>query len=253
LEVDMLASIHLADVGLRTALKALRAAPSPGSTPGLRYATTVAAASFGGPVLAAPQPGRVGLIALWDDDAALDGFLSGHPLAAALAGGWHVRLTTVHAHEYHRARGSDVVGSWPGLTGDITDPAPPDGPTVVLTLARTRPSQFLRFARASLHAARPLASSPGLIWASALARPPIVATCSLWTSPAALEAYAYSAGSGHRRAMAADQQRPFHQSGVFFRFHPTRSAGQLDGRNPLAADWMTSELAARRSRSPADG
>jgi len=88
-----------------------------------------------------------------------------------------------------------------------------------------------------------LATSPGLIWASALARPPVVATCSLWTSPEALEAYAYgSAASGHRRAMAADQRRPFHQAGAFFRFHPTRSAGQLDGRNPLPADWMTSEV-----------
>jgi len=106
-EVVMIASIHLTDVRLRTALKALRTAPRPESTPGLRYATSVAAAPLGGPVLAAPQPGRVGLIALWDDAADLDRFLATHPLATALAGGWHVRLATVHAHEYHRARGSD--------------------------------------------------------------------------------------------------------------------------------------------------
>jgi hypothetical protein len=237
----MLASIHLADVHLRTAVKVLRSSPEPISTPGLRYASVVGTASLGAR-LPVPQPRRVGLIALWDDEAALDGFLAAHPLAADLDGGWHVRLETVQAHEYHQARGSDMPGSWPGVSADITGPSLPDGPVVVLTLARTRPSQFLRFGRASLQAARPLGSSPGLIWASALARPPIVATCSLWSSPAALSAYAYgSANSGHGRAMAADRRQPFHQSGVFFRFHPTRSTGQLDGRNPLPADWMTNK------------
>jgi len=124
----MLASIHLADVRLITALKSLRTGPKPESTPGLRYATTVACAPLGGPVLTAPQLRRLGLIALWDDDAALDGFLASHPLATALAGGWHVRLATIQAHEYHQARGSDVAGSWPGLTSDVTDPTRPDDP-----------------------------------------------------------------------------------------------------------------------------
>jgi len=239
----MLASVHLADVGPRDAVAALRASPRPESTPGLRYASTVVAAPLGRSLLAVPQPGRVGLIALWDDDAAIDGFLVDHPLASIFSGGWHVRLAPVQAHEYHRSRGSEQPGSWPGLSGDVNDPAPPDGPKAVLTLARTRPSQLLRFARASLHAARPLAQSPGFIWASALVRPPIVATFSLWQSPASIEAYAYAGDddSGHRRAMAADRKRPFHQAGVFFRFHPTRSVGELDGRNALPADWMTDQ------------
>ena len=237
----MLASVHLADVGLRTAVPVLRATPRPESTPGLRYATTVAAAPLGGSLLAPPQPGRVGLIALWDDDAALDEFLAAHPLASILSGGWHVRLAPVQAHEYHRNRGSEQPGSWPGLSGDLDDPAPPAGPKVVLTLARTQPSQFLRFARASIHAAQPLGKSPGLIWASALVRPPIVATFSLWQSPASIEAYAYAGNddSGHRRAMAADRKQRFHQAGVFFRFQPTRSTGSLDRRNALPGDWMT--------------
>lgn len=246
----MIASVQFADVRPRTALKVLRASPGPGSRPGLRYATTVTSSPLGGRVMAAPQPCRVGLISLWDDDATLDRFQAEDPLAAALAGGWNVRLAVVQAHEYYRARGSETAGSWPGVCGDLTDPEPPTGPAAVLTLARTRPSQFLRFARASLQAARPLEGSPGLIWASALARPPVVATFSLWASPGAVEAYAYrDAGSGHRQAMAADQKRPFHHAGVFFRFHPTRSAGQLDGRNPLAANWMNTQAAPRGNGS----
>jgi hypothetical protein len=45
--------------------------------------------------------------------------------------------------------------------------------------------------------------------------------------------------------MTADQKRPFHQAGVFFRFHPTRSVGQLDGRDLLAASWMNTQAAPR--------
>ncbi len=239
----MIGSIHLADLAIPRAIKALRTAPRPESRPGLRYATAVFASPLGGRALVAPQPRRVGLIALWDDDAALAAFLAADPLAAALASGWHVRLTPVNAHEYHRARGSDTAGTWPGISDDMTDPTPADGPAVVLTLARTRPSQVGRFLRASLQAARPLAASPGLLWATALARPPVVATCSLWSSAAALEAYAYGGSrSGHGRAMAADRKRAFHQAGVFVRFRPDRSAGQLHGRNPLPADWMTNPL-----------
>ena len=115
---------------------------------------------------------------------------------------------------------------------------PDQGPAVVLTLARTRVSQLARFLWASWHAARPLATAPGLLWASALARPPLVATCSLWASAADLGAYAYQTGGGHGRAMAADRARAFHRAGVFFRFRPYRSEGHLPGRNPLAADWM---------------
>ena len=235
----MLASIHVADLSLPAAIRAHRSYPKREATPGLRYATPVLAAPLKGSIFKVPQPRRVGLIALWNDAAALDEFLSTDPMAAALAGGWHVRLATVQAHEYQGARGADQPGVWPGLDGDIDIPAPHRAPAIVLTLARTRPSQIVRFARASQQAARPLANADGLIWTSALVRPPIVATMSVWASPDAVAAYAYGdENSGHRRAMAADRQRPFHQSGVFFRFHPIASAGSLSGRNPIAADWM---------------
>jgi hypothetical protein len=45
-------------------------------------------------VLPSPAPGRFALVALWDDDAALDAWLSGSP---RLAGDWHVRLEPLRA------------------------------------------------------------------------------------------------------------------------------------------------------------
>src|SRR6266850_6945511 len=104
----MIASVHISDVGARSVLKVLRRAPRPVSTPGLRHANVGLTAPLSGSVLPSPTFRRVGLVAFWDDDDALDGFLSDHPMAATLAGGWHVRLDPRRAS-----------GSWPGLPGDV--------------------------------------------------------------------------------------------------------------------------------------
>lgn len=236
----MIASIHVSDVGFRSVVRELRRTPDPASTPGLRYAVKVISAPLGGGLFAPPDPGRVGMIAFWDDDAALSRYLGDDP-----ATGWHVRLDPVQIHGYHATRGSEGADTWPGWPGLPSETRPdPGGPSVVLTLARTRVSQTPRFLRASAWAAKPLASAPGFVWGSALARPPIVATCSLWESAASLEAYAYGRQEdGHRRAMDADRTKAFHHEGVFIRFHPYHSAGHLEGRNPLDAAWLSTQAA----------
>src|SRR5438309_11714444 len=100
----MRASVHVADVGVRSALTLTRKSPAPGSIAGLRNAEVAIAAPLGGSVLPRPQLGRAALIGFWDDDEALDRFLAEHPLAARFASGWHVRLAPLRAH-----------GTWPGL------------------------------------------------------------------------------------------------------------------------------------------
>src|SRR5688500_11536319 len=104
----MIASVHVADVGVRRALALLTKVPKPAAVPGLRSAKAGVAAPLGPSVLPRPNPRRVGLVALWDDDAALDRFLAEHPTAATLARGWHVRLAPLRA-----------FGTWPGLPGDV--------------------------------------------------------------------------------------------------------------------------------------
>ena len=127
----MIASVHVADVGARKGI--FVRAPKHGKVPGLRSAQVGMCAPFSPKLVKKMQPGRVGLIAFWDDDAALDGFLRDHPLARTMADGWRLRLAPLRA-----------FGAWPGLpedtpTGRTTDHA---GPTAVLTLAKTR---WLRF------------------------------------------------------------------------------------------------------------
>lgn len=222
----MRASVHLADTGFRTALSVLRKAPAPEAHAGLRHADVAIAAPLGPKLRNSPQLGRVALVAFWDDDDAIDGFLDA-PLARKLAGGWSARLEPLRVH-----------GSWPGVDDDLpkSRAVEHDGPAVVLTLGRLRLTRALPFFRTSAKAEGAVLDAPGLIWATGLARPPFVSTCSLWESAQALSDYAYgSERPAHPGAITADRAKPFHHQSAFIRFRPYASEGRLDGRNPLSA------------------
>ena len=108
----MIASVHIADVGARAALKVLRRAPRSTAVQGLLHVDVALAAPLSPSVVPWPSFGRVALIAFWDDDVAVDRFVAEHPLAAVLAGGWQVRMEPLRA-----------FGAWPGLPDDVPDRA----------------------------------------------------------------------------------------------------------------------------------
>jgi heme-degrading monooxygenase HmoA len=235
----LIASIHISDMSRRGVLASLLRTPAPKSTPGLHYAVKVVGAPLTGSVMTAPSFKRVALFAMWDSDEALEAFVADNP-KAALSTGWHSRLDLVHVLDYQASRGLKADGSWPpGIPTALAPAADAEGPVAVLTFARTRMSQLPRFLRSSARAAKPLHSSPGLIWATALVRPPVVATFSLWESAAAAHAYACGAGGAHQSAIDADRAKAFHKKGAFFRFTPNESAGHLDGPNPLPAGCLS--------------
>jgi hypothetical protein len=227
----MLASVHIADVGPRRALPVLTKRLQGISEPGLRHANLGIGARLGGSPLTKPNPGRIGLVAMWDDDESVDRFVAESPLAQAFAGGWSVRLQPLRAW-----------GSWPGLDEDVPKArnVEHDGPVAVLTMGRTRTSRLASFLRNSMKAEAHLADAPGFIWATALVRPPFFSTCSLWESSDASRAYAYSAGHGHNDAIAAGRAKPFHHQEAFIRFRPYASTGHLAGRNPLPESRLAS-------------
>jgi hypothetical protein len=226
----VIASVHVADVGKGAALGFVRKAPSPEQVPGLRHANVALTAPLSGSFRPKPDLGRVGLVAFWDDDAALDQVLASDPTAEKLADGWRVRLEPLRMH-----------GSWPGVPDDIPTQRRVElaAPAAVLTLGRVRAHRVVPFFRASAKAEGAVLGAPGLIWATGMAKPPFVATCSLWESSDALQAYAYGgAMPEHPGAIAADHTHPFHHQSAFIRFRPYGSEGKLDGRNPLAERWM---------------
>lgn len=222
----MIVSLHIADVGPRAAAEVLLRPPRPGRVPGLTYAETTTTAALGEPLLPPRHFGRVGMIAAWNDDDALERFLRAHPVAAHLAGGWRVRLQPLR-----------VFGAWAGMPGLPARalPVADDEPVGILTLGRLRLRRTAAFRRSAGPAEGAAIEHPDLLAGTGLARPPrLVATFTLWRAAAAMREYATGAGGPHSAAMAADRARPFHHESAFVRFRPYAAEGDWDGRDPLA-------------------
>jgi hypothetical protein len=222
----VIVSVHIASLGRRAALGALRQTPSPERLPGLRYAETTITAPLGGSLAPRPRLGRVGLIAAWDDDEALDRFAHGDPLAARLADGWMTRLQPLR-----------VFGAWPEMPGLPSRPIPVDDeePVAVLTLGRLRLHRALPFLRSAAPAESEVVAEPNLLASAGLARPPrLVSTFSLWRTAAAMRDYANRDHGAHQAAVRNDRAHPFHRQSAFIRFRPYASQGTWDGRDPLA-------------------
>jgi hypothetical protein len=214
-------------VGVRGTLAGLLRVPKPAAVPGLRHANVGLCANLGGSVIPVPNLRRVALVAFWDDDAAIDDFERSHPLAARLADGWSVRLDPLRA-----------FGSWPGLDTDVPrgrNVADHEGEVVVLTLGRFKVRRAVPFFRASNKAENAVVGASGLRWATGIASPPFVATCSIWDSGEQSAQYAYAeAGGGHPDALAKDRAvGGFHKQSAFIRFQPHAMRGGLGGTNPL--------------------
>lgn len=224
----MIMSFHVADVGVRNAIRALRCAPKPSVVPGLRHSDISFAAALSPSPIPKPSPHRIAVVSLWDDDEALDRYLEAGSLASLMARGWHVRLEPLRA-----------TGSWPGLASPAHGSDDEhDAPTVVLTLGRLRVRRAVAFFRTSAKAEGQTLRSPGLIWATGMGLPPFVGTCSLWRNTRSLTDFAYRQPSDHGNAMDADRHEPFHRTSAFVRLRPYRSVGCLTGANPLPATWL---------------
>jgi hypothetical protein len=225
----VIVSVHLADVGWLQVQQTLFRGLDARKVPGMTYAEPAFTAPLGGR-LPRPAPGRIALIAAWEDDAALDRFLAGHPFAErlALAGGWHARL------EPRRC-----FGTWSALPGLPTAELAVDDeePVAALTLGRLRILRTRSFLKSGAPAERDAVRNPALLASTGLARlarPRLVSTFSIWRSAAAMRDYAFDRDGPHQAAVRADRARPFHHESAFIRFRPYASQGSWDGRDPLA-------------------
>jgi hypothetical protein len=224
----MIATVHIAEVSRSTGMRLLRTRLDPKEVQGLRYARVTMLAPLSSHLLPKPSLGRrVGLIAGWEDDLAVEEFLADHPLAAQLAEGWQVRLQPTR-----------IFGAWPPLPDLLDQERPMDEgePAAVLTIGRLRNSQGPRFLRASAAAEGLALRDPGLLASTGMARPPeFVATFSLWRTVGAMRAYAQGHSEpGHLAAIKAHAHKPFHHDSAFVRFRPYASKGLWDGVDPLA-------------------
>jgi hypothetical protein len=222
----MVTSIHLAHAPLSETISILRHPPRAAEVPGLRYIETVMVAPLSARLLPTPKVRSVGLIAVWDDDRALDAFLAQDQLAAKFNAGFRVRL-----------RPTRVVGSWPQLP-DLPNELRPEGqgPVAALTIGHLRLPRAVPFLRASARAAADALASGNMVFATGLARPPhLVATFSIWCDLEAMRSYVERATGGHSKATTTNAAKPFHEHSAFIRFEPYDQHGTWLPSHPRQA------------------
>lgn len=223
----MIVSVHLADIGPLRTQQLLFRGPKVEEVPGMTCAEPALTAPLG-ERLPRPKPGRIGLIAAWEDDDALDRFLRSHPVGAELSGGWHARFQPLRC-----------FGSWSAMPGLPREelPVEDDEPVAALTLGRLRILRTRPFLRAGAPAERDAVADPAVVASTGFARPALprlVSTFSIWRRAAAMKRYAFADSGSHQAAVRADRVRSFHHESAFVRLRPLTSRGLWDGRDPLA-------------------
>jgi len=234
----MIASLHVADIGVVRSLR--MRPPSPEAVTGLLDARSGLTARFTRSLRPDPAWGRAMWLGFWDDEASLDQFLgSDDPLVEMFDGGWTLRMVPLRGH-----------GSWPGFPVDLAEPGPgagPDEPVVVLTLGLLRLRRAMAWTRASNRVQKQFLATPGVIWAMGASRPPyFAATMSLWESAATAAAFAHQSGEAHATAIGENADDPFMRQEIFARFRPLSSSGSLGPTPELAGDWLTSRTGESR-------
>ncbi len=223
----MIASLHMRELAPSKALRTLVKGRLAG-TPGLLAGDVVLVTRLGGELLPRPHLHRVATFAFWSDEDALERFQEGQ-LGSLLSGGWQLRMQPAR-----------LAGSWRGL-GSLAGhevAMEMDEPAAALTLGRLRPSQVVRFLKASARAERDAVESGAMLASCGLGRPPeLVSTFSVWRDLAAMRDYVTGAGpDGHPLAVRSHGAKPFHRESAFVRLRPLSVSGEapwwpgLDGR-----------------------
>jgi hypothetical protein len=170
---------------------------------------------------------RTAVFAVWDDEAALDAFMTTSRLAArwrTAQESWHVRLRSIGGH-----------GQWRGIDPlDGLEQGSKGGAAAIITRADVHRRSWRAFAGASNVVDAELHTAPGLIDVVGIGEAPVgrLATFSLWESLDAARSFAYSMPD-HIEVMRRTRAEGWYAEELFARFEPYGSSGTWNGRDPL--------------------
>jgi hypothetical protein len=241
-EREPLVSVHVCDFrsvprAVRWAAAACRA-QGLAAAPGSRFAKTmicVGTRRTGGFSLrGVPDLSRVVTFLAWDDEEALDSFLSTSSLAQAweqCSWAWHLR-----------ARPFKVMGTFggePPLSGVPRSLSSDGGPIVSLTIGRSSRRNSLEFAKLTPPIPEFL-GEPGFITGVSAGVPPRgVGTCTLWESEADMTRFAYKqASADHRHVVHESKSRGTLLEQFSARLLPLRIDGEWDPVETPHADRL---------------
>lgn len=181
------------------------------------------------------------MVACWEDEAALDRFLSIDPSGQAMANGWCARMELVRA-----------VGVWPGLDDNMKEVAggkarEMTGPSIAVTIGTAYVKSIIPFLRVNNGLEDQFLDTPSGLWGTALSNLPqrLVATLTIWEDLDAASQYTRSGAHGtaiknHYNPKKDPTGHTFVTGGGFFGFRPLSVSGSVAGKNPLDASLITS-------------
>ena len=225
-------SFHLASPGLGKTLAFLLQPPRPGTTHGLSHIEIVVPMTLGRRVTQPSRyhPRQVAAFAVWEDEAALEEFLSRNDCGMALAQGWHVRMELVR--KWGKMQGLDDL---PQTAKELDD----EDPVVSVTLARLRVKEAVRFIRWGKPVERQVRDDPATTIALAAIRPlRTLSTFSIWRTQRDLKQMVHGrrddeASRKHANAMQERNRKDFHHEFITMRFRPLSEHGTWEGREQL--------------------
>ncbi len=189
--------------------------------PGLRFFKVLGSGYEGGFGLQA-SGSRQGLFCLFESAESAANFLHTSPVCTAYR---------EHAREFFSVtlKAYSCRGTWAGKPLPLAAQQAPEGTVAVLTRASIRPTKALAFWKKAPPAERSLEAAQGCLLAAGLGEAPVFrqATFSLWTSVAAMEAYARQ--GAHLEAIKAAHEGGYFSESMFVRFVPEAATGVYKG------------------------
>ena len=225
-------TFHLAKPGVFRVARALLRPPTSVDVPGLKHAECMTPMRLGAAIFSPGrwQFGRLAMFASWENEDAVDAFLSDTLLGRTFAAGWHVRLEFLRRWGY--------ISEFDGLP-QVASETDPDAPVVAVTLARLRLSQALRFVRWGKPVETLVRDHPGTTFALAASRPPhTLSTFTIWRTAREMSEMVHGRSSvaspeRHSSAMVERERKDFHTQFTTLRFRCVSEHGEWGTRGSV--------------------